>query len=408
MNRIAVNKLNGILLITVSLLLYGSMMYGQAVGGTLIGTSLNSIPVSVPFLTIAPDGRSTGMGDAGVASAPDVNAQHWNAAKYAFTEGKSGMALTYSPWLTNLIPDVWHLYLAAYYKISEKNTISTSFRYFSLEGITFSGVGVITRDSHPREFAVDAGYTRKFTDHFSGALVLRYISSDPNAGASSFPIDYTPGKSIAGDLGLYYQNELHLMGNGGQWALGLNISNLGPPVTYSEDAEGLPLPSNLRFGGSLTSNINENNSFSLHADLNKLLVPTPAEYEEDSVTGNLVLLRGREPGSVIHGMIQSFYDAPGILLSNGKYSTAREEFYEIAWSLGAEYWYKKRFALRSGYFHEHDSKGNRKYFSFGLGARYRFLNCDISYLLPREGSASPLYNTFRFSVTLIIDPLPPA
>jgi hypothetical protein len=402
MNRIALKNLIAILLITLSLLHFSSDLYGQAIGGTLTGASINSIPVSVPFLTIAPDGRSSGMGDAGAASSPDVYSQHWNAAKYAFSEGKGGTALTYTPWLTNLIPEVRHLYLAGFYKISDKNIISSSFRYFFLGTINFVSAGGPLKDFHPRELALDAGYTRMFTDHFSGSLVLRYIYSDLITGASAAPLEARTGNSLAVDLGLYYQNDFRVRGKAGQWALGLNISNIGQPVSYTENDEGLPIPTNLRLGGRLTFNINENNSFSLLADLNKLLVPSPAVYEQDSISGNLLLLRGREPGSIVHGMLQSFYDAPGILLTNGRYSTAKEEFNEIALGLGAEYRYKKRIALRTGYFHEHDSKGNRKYFTFGLGARYSFLTCDISYLLPPAGAASPLYNTFRFSLAIEI------
>jgi hypothetical protein len=401
MNWIHVKRVNAILLITISLFLSPSKSQAQPIASTVIGATMNALPVSVSFLTIAPDGRSSGMGDVGAASAPDVNSQHWNAAKYAFTEGKARVGVTYSPWLTNLVPNVWHLYLAGYYKISDKNIVSTSFRYLSLGTITFSGVGVITHDYHPREYTLDAGYARKFTDNFSGALVLRYIFSDPQAGFSAPPLDYKAGQSFAADLGLYYQKKIHLNRNGAQWALGINISNMGPPVTYSADAEGLPLPTNLRLGGRLTHSFNKFNSITFLADMNKLLVPTPPEYNDSiyDVTGQLVVSRGMvRPESVVKGMLQSFYDAPGILLDNGRYSTVREEFNEIAFGMGAEYWYKKRFAVRSGYFHEHATKGNRQYFTFGLGFCFRAFSWDLSYLLPRTGANSPLFNTFRISM----------
>jgi len=187
-----------------------------------------------------------------------------------------------------------------------------------------------------------------------------------------------------------------------QWALGLNISNIGSPISYSQDAETTPIPTNLRLGGRFTYNINEQHSLSIHADLNKLLVPTPASYESDSATGELIPIRGQEaPESTIRGMLQSFYDAPGVLRENGSYSVFAEEFHEISFALGAEYWYRKLIALRCGYFHEHPAKGNRKYFTFGIGARYRTINFDLSYLLPVEGQNSPLYNTFRLSLALM-------
>jgi hypothetical protein len=369
----------------------------------LTGASLNGIPTSVPFLTIAPDGRSAGMGDGGVASIPDVYSQHWNNAKYAFVEAKAGISFSYIPWATNLIPDVNHFYLSGYYKIDAKNTLSTSFRYFSLNTITAGG-GTAGTQYHPKEFAVDAGYSRKFSNSFSGGVVLRYIHSDLTDGrTTSSGQDTQVGKSVAGDLGLYYQKNVQLGEKDAQWALGLNISNIGSPISYSKDAEATPIPTNLRLGGRFTYNFNQQHSLSIHADLNKLLVPTPAVYESDSATGELSIIRGKaSPKSVIRGMLQSFYDAPGVLRENGSYSVIAEEFYEISFALGVEYWYRKLLAFRTGYFHEHAAKGNRKYFTFGLGARYRFINFDLAYLLPVEGQNSALFNTFQLSLALAL------
>jgi hypothetical protein len=342
------------------------------------------------------------MGDLGVASIPDVTSQHWNPAKYAFMEREGGVALTYTPWITNLIPEIYHLYFSGYYKIDTKNVVSSSFRYFSLGSVTIVPGGVNpSPDYHPREFALDAGYSRKFTDRFSGGVVLRYIHSDLNGGNASPSGDVTkPGISLAGDLGLYYQDDVQLGDKNAQWAFGLNISNIGTPVSYTDDAPKTPIPSNLRLGGRFSYDFNIEHTLSFHADLNKLLVPSPGVYEEDSTSGDLNLIRGKEgPGSVILGMFQSFYDAPGVPRSDGSYSVAKEEIYEIMFGLGAEYWYKRLFAFRTGYFHEHKTKGNREFFTFGAGARYRFITFDLSYLFPVQGQASPLYNTFRLALT---------
>lgn len=371
--------------------------------GGLTGAQLNAIQTSVPFLTITPDGRSSGMGDAGVASAPDVNSQHWNVAKYAFADGRRGLAASFSPWIRNLIPGVWHLYLSAYYKISDHSALSSSFRYFSLGMIDFTSIGMPGAYLSPREFALDVGYSRKFTDQFSGGAVLRYVQSDiflnnPNAAGSGT----STGRTMAADLALYYEKDIQIQEKDALWALGLHISNMGPPVSYGEDDEGLPIPTNLRLGGRFTFNINEYNSLTAIFDCNKLLVPSPPVYN-DSIyqeSGELVVERGKDkPGSVFFGMFQSFYDAPGIQLSDGSYSVAREELMEIAISTGIEYWHKKRFAIRSGYFHEDPAKGNRQYFTFGLGFRFGSLSWDLSYLLPRNGANSPLFNTFRLSFT---------
>lgn len=375
---------------------------GQISIGSLTGAQLNSIPTSVPFLTIAPDGRSSGMGDGGAATIPDVNSQHWNAGKYAFVEGKAGVGLSYIPWITNLIPDINHFYLSGFYKIDEKNVLSSSFRYFSLGTITFSPGTLPGTQYNPQEFALDAGYSRRITNNFSAGVVLRYIHSDLSNGNTGPGGQVTNvGESVAGDLGLYYRKEIQLQEKEAQWALGLHISNIGTPISYMETDEGTPIPTNLRLGCRFSYNINERNSLSIHSDLNKLLVPTPPQYERDSVTDQPILLRGKEaPESVIRGMLQSFNDAPGDLKEDGSYSVIAEEFHEISFSLGAEYLYRKLLVFRTGYFHEHASKGNRNFFTFGLGTRYRFIGFDLSYLLPSGGRISPLYNTFQLSLTL--------
>jgi hypothetical protein len=388
-------------LLTISILICSNKdVMGQITVGELTGAELNAIQTSVPFLTIAPDGRSSGMGDVGAASVPDANSQHWNSAKYAFVEGNGGISLTYTPWLRNLIPGINLGYISGYYRINSKNTVSSSIRYFSLGKMTDMNSGVWYPPYYQYEIAIDAGYSRLFTDHFSGGIVLRYIHSDLIDNMPLPGFDIHPGRSVAGDLGLYYQNDFQIGEKDALWAVGINITNLGPPISYRSDEEKTPIPTNLRFGGRFSYNINENNIVSFHADINKLLVPSPALYAQDSATNDLIVIRGKEaPGSVILGMFQSFYDAPGVQRSDGTYNVLEEEIYEIMFGLGAEYWHKKQFAIRTGYFNEHATKGNRKYFTFGIGARYRFLTCDISYLLPQKGQNSPLYNTFRFSLT---------
>ena len=379
------------------------LAYGQIPISVLNGAQLNAIQTSVPFLTLAPDGRASGMGDIGVASTPDINSQHWNVGKYAFAEKRGGAALSFTPWATNLIPGIYLFNLAGYHKLNEKNAFSGSIRYFSLKTINFHTIGSRSSgDFHPFELAVDAGYSRMFTDCLSGGLALRYIHSElvPVQNAVSGGTEQV-GRSVAGDVGLYYQSNIQPEGLNGQWAFGLNISNIGPPVSYSKDTEGLALPTNLRLGGRYSFSIDENHKISVLADLNKLLVPTPGVYELDTLSNELILIRGKEdPSSVIRGMYQSFYDAPGVLRSNRSYSVIAEEMHEIVFSLGAEYWYKKRLAIRSGYHHEHASKGNREYFTIGAGARYKVLTFDISYLLPVDGKNSPMFNTFSLSLTV--------
>ena len=379
-----------------------NVAHGQIPLSALTGAQLNEIQTSVPFLTLAPDGRASGMGDIGVASLPDVYSQHWNVAKYVFAEMRGGEAFTFSPWLTNVNQNINHYYLAGYYKFNEKNAISSSIRYFTLGTINFSTIGSsFSSEFRPYELAADAGYSRKFTDHLSGGMVLRYIHSDLVPG-QTLPDGETshPGRSVSGDLGLYYQSDIQPGGLAGQWALGLNISNLGHAVSYSDDAEKTPIPSNLRLGGRYGLCLGEDHCFSLLAELNKLLVPTSGVYELDTISNEIILIRGKvTPSSVVRGMFQSFYDAPGVPRSDGSYSVFAEEIHELSLALGVEYGYRKLFSLRSGYFHEHASKGIRRYFTFGAGFSYSFLTFDVSYLLPVDGQNSPLYNTFRFSLS---------
>ena len=389
-------------LMTGALFVTSMNVSGQIGSGELGGgDKLNTIQTAVPFLTIAPDSRAGAMGDVGVATSPDVNSQHWNVGKYAFIESKGGFAISYTPWLRNLIPDINLAYLAGFYKIDDQQVVSSSLRYFSLGNIVFTDItGTVTGQYNPNEFAVDAGYSRLFTDNFSGGIAFRFIRSDLTSGQSTSDGQETKaGISVAADLGFYYQNDVDVGTSDGQWAAGVAITNMGTPISYTADAEKTPIPTNLRLGGRFTYNIDQYNSITGIFDVNKLLVPTPAVMGTDTATGELYVARGMEPpGSVITGMFQSFYDAPGVSRGDGTYSVAREEFHEIAYSIGTEYWYRKQFALRAGYFNEHTTKGNRKYFTVGVGLKLNVFALDFSYLVPTNGQNSPLANTLRFTL----------
>ncbi len=390
-------------MIAGSLIINTLNLSGQINSGELAGGQLNTIQTAVPFMTIAPDSRSGAMGDVGVATTPDVNSQHWNIGKYPFVENKGGVAISYTPWLRNLIKDINLAYLAGYYKINDKQVVSGSLRYFSLGNIVFTNmVGDVTGQYNPNEFAVDAGYSRLFTDNFSGGIAFRYIRSDLTQGQTTADGQETkPGWSIGADLGFYYQKDISVGGSDGQWAFGAAITNMGSAVSYTNESESTPVPTNLTIGGRFSYNIDDYNSIAAHLDVKKLLVPTPPVYD-DSIfqdTGEEVVIRGKDtPGSVPAGMVQSFYDAPGVLKDDGTYSVFSEEIHEIAYSIGLEYWYRKQFSIRAGYFHEHSTKGNRKYFTLGVGLRLNVFSLDFAYLVPTNGKNSPLANTLRFTL----------
>lgn len=352
---------------------------------------LNALQVAASFLTIAPDSRSGAMGDVGGATSPDVNSQHWNAAKYPFIEGKQyGIAFSYTPWLKNLANDISLSYLTGYYCIDKNQTISASLLYFSLGEIIFTNnAGGFVKQFTPHEMSLDVGYSRKFSDKFAGGLVFRYIRSDLTGGYSNDQTVTSAGQSFAADLAAYFQTPIQ----NGEYALGISITNLGAKMSYSDDVNKDFLPTNLRIGNRATLNMDQYNSFSLSVDLNKLLVPTPPKYYTDE-HGNQHII-GKDPNvSIMQGVFQSFNDAP-----NG----GTEELQEIQISTGIEYWYAKQFAVRGGYFYEHKNKGNRKYFTVGAGLRYNVFTLDFAYLIPTNGFNSPMANTVRFSLALDFD-----
>jgi hypothetical protein len=375
-------------------------LYGQE-----CGERLNTITTAVPFLMIGPDSRSGGMGDGGVALPADANALHWNPSKLAFAENESEFRLSISPWLRNLVPDMSLAYLAGYRKLKNKRSaIGASLRYFNLGSITFTDVnGQVIRDFKPAEFAVDVAFAQQFSDKFSGGISLRYINSNLTGGLNVSGANTKAGQSVAADVSFFYQKKDLELGNGsGIFAFGLNISNMGAKMSYSDAARRDFIPINLRLGPCLTMDIDDYNRVSFNLDVNKLLVPTPPIYSPDGDS----IYAGQDPTrGVAAGMIGSFSDAPGDLNKNYEVipgSVLKEELREINFAGGFEYWYAKQFAFRTGYFWEHQTKGNRKYFTMGLGLRYSIFSLDFSYLIANT-QRSPLANTLRFTLGFNFD-----
>jgi hypothetical protein len=359
----------------------------QATGQTDIKiTDINSVRTAVPFLTIAPDSRSAGMGDIGVATSPDVNSMHWNPAKYAFIDYDGGVALSYSPWLRTLVNDMNLLYLTGYKRIDNFQVIAASLRYFDMGNIAFyDEAGTFLVDGRPNEFSIDVGYSRKFSDKIGAALAFRYIRSDIASGISQTAgMKAKAGNSFAADVGVYYHSDLQLGDKKGTWALGADISNIGAKMSYSNDQEKMFIPVNLRFGGAFGLNVDEFNEFTFAVDFNKLLVPTPPVRSQ---AGDIVAGKNDNVG-LVQGMFQSFGDAPGGF---------SEELREITCGLGLEYLYREVFAVRTGYFYETPKKGNRKYFAMGVGLKMNVFSIDFSYLIPAY-SGNPLANTLRFTL----------
>lgn len=395
------SKINKVTLFgfTLSLfLLFSSQVFSQKTADykDILGQEThNAITPAVPFMMIAPDSRSSAMGDVGVALSPDAMAEYWNSSKLAFVKNKMGMALGYTPWLKNLVNDIILSYLTGYYKIDKNQAVGIGLRYFSMGNVTFTNSSnEVIGSFSPHEFAIDASYNRKLGKHFSLGIAPRFILSNLTNGQSASGETSQSGKSVAVDINGYYTNSLKVLGKEADWALGFNVSNIGSKLSYTETEKNF-IPTNLRLGGAFTLNIDDYNSITAAIDLNKLLVPTPPFYVTDSVTGKRVVAAGKDPNvGIITGMFQSFYDAPGI----GNKSKFAEELSEINYSVGVEYWYAKQFAVRAGYFYEAASKGNRKYFTAGVGLRLNVFGLDFSYLVPAAGKNSPLEGTWRVSL----------
>ena len=369
----------------------------------VLGGNLNTITTAVPFLLISPDSRAGAMGDVGVATTPDASSMHWNPAKLSFTRDDIGISVSIVPWLRELVPDINLQYIGGYYKLNENESIGYELRYFSLGDITFTDIsGNVIGQYKPNEMAIGSAYSRKLSRNFSLAISGRYIYSNLTGGQSAGGTETVAGQSIATDVSTFYTKPISIANKKSDLSFGMNISNIGNKISYTETITRDFIPINLRLGTDLTTKMDDYNKISLSFDLNKLLVPSPPLYNNDGE-----MIAGKDPDvSVVSGMFQSFGDAPGEIDENGNPvsgSIFREEMREINISAGLEYWYANQFALRAGYFHEHDTKGGRKYLTFGSGVKYNVFALDFSYLISTSniGGTNPLANTMRF--TLVFD-----
>ncbi|MCQ2973280.1 MAG: type IX secretion system outer membrane channel protein PorV [Bacteroidales bacterium] len=351
----------------------------------------NIISTAASFLLIAPDSRSGALGDAGVATSPDINSQHWNASKYVFAEEKTGISLSYTPWLKNYVDDMSISYLAGFNKFKRNQALGYSLTYFSLGDMTFTDIeGATLKQFNPKEFAIDISYSLKMAENLSGGLTMRYIYSNLTGGITVNNSEEThAGHSVAGDLSIYYKKEFETGNKTHTLSLGANISNIGTKISYTSNNSNF-IPTNMKLGAGYKIDMDQYNSLLFTFDLNKLLVPTPPIYDE---TNDNIIAGKDDDVSVPVGIFQSFGDAP---------DGFSEELKEISYSMGLEYWYSKTFAGRMGYFTESKEKGGRKYLTFGVGLKLNVFSFDFSYLVTTT-SSNPLQNTVRFTLGLNFD-----
>ncbi len=348
------------------------------------GKRSNTIQTAAPFLLITPDARSGAMGDVGVAISPDANSLHWNPAKMVFLDKPTGLSASYTPWLRNLVPDVDLGYLTIYHRLDKRNTIGGALRYFSYGSIQLTDnsqndIGVYS----PNEFSIEGTYSRKFGNDFSLGTAIRYIRSSLSNGQFNGQ-DIQPATALAADASAYYKTGTVLLGRDAELAFGLNVSNIGTKMSYTANGSKSFLPTNMKLGGASTFMLDELSTLTFALDLNKLLVPTSPIRD---ASGQII--SGKDPDrSVPSAIFGSFSDAP---------DGFSEELSEISYSAGAEYWYNKQFAIRSGYFYETPTKGDRRYFTVGAGLKYNVFNLDLAYILANQ-QTSPLAQTLRFSL----------
>ena len=364
----------------------------------LAQTSLNgqvsTITTGVPFLRISPDARAGAMGDAGIAVSADANAHYWNIAKVPFNEKNNGIAITYTPWMRSLIPDISLIYLTGFHKFGTDNNqaISSSLRYFNLGDINFTDINASPIGTgKPREMALDLGYSRKLSENLSAGVALRYVYSNISSGYAG-NTDFNPGKAFATDLGLYYtKSNENAAAQKQTFSWGVVISNLGSKISYSSIRKDF-IPMNLGIGVAYSKEIDEYNKVTFALDFNKLLVPS-LQIASDS-TGKSYYYYPEK--TVVSGMMGSFSDAPGGF---------KEELSEFTTSVGMEYWYQNQFALRAGYFYEDPNKGARKYYTIGAGIKYNVMDLNFSYLISAGNTLiqNPLANTLRVSLLFNYD-----
>ena len=388
----------------ISILLSTSALFAQK--GFKDVQMFNPVLTGVTSLTIAPDSRAGAMGDVGAATDPDVNSQYWNPAKYPFTVSPAGLSLAYTPWLRQLVSDIDLANLVGYYRIGDYQAISGSLTYFSLGDVWVDDYTI-----KPYEMAVDFAYSRMLSETFSASVGLRYIVSDLNY---NYDEDVSVGQAFAADISMFYSNYVFLGRRECMLNFGLNASNIGSKISYDGGQTNQFIPTNLRLGASIMIPVDAYNTFSISADVNKLMVPTKPSYQQflDENYADLGLpspedekytyasdyqswldANGYNDMSPITGIFKSFADAPGGF---------KEELQEVYWGVGVEYAYNNQFFLRGGYHYENEYKGNRKYFTLGTGFKMSVFSLDAAYLISTAQS-NPLDQTLRFTLSFDMD-----
>jgi hypothetical protein len=408
------------ILLSGTIVLMGFGAYAQPTSGSGVSDDdlqLNTITTALPFMAITPDSRAGGMGDAGTALSASSTSMYWNTSILNFAEEKSEISVSYTPWLRQLTNDIHLSYISGYYNINERHAVGGALRYFSLGEITFTDAqGQVLRDDKPSEFEITGGYAFKLSDKMGVGLNGKFAYSNLTGGMVVQGTSTKAGVVGAADISFTYLNDdARIGGTKGVYTFATTINNIGNKVSYSETSTRDFIPMNLKIANAFKANFDKYNNLTFAVELQKLLVPTPAYF--DYIDGEYTMLSGRSNNvGVITGMLQSFYDAPGVVETDdagnyvqeadGSYRTVggskfKEELTEINIATGLEYWYNDIFAVRGGFFYENRNKGARQFFNLGIGFKYNKFGIDISYLAALQ-RLNPLANTLRFTLRMAL------
>lgn len=357
----------------------------------------------VPFLQIEPDSRGAGMGNTGTAIADNAAAIFWNPAGLAFQRG-SQLSITHSNWLPNFNVGLFYDYLVGKTYIDGIGTIGGHITYLNLgeQNQTGSTGSEIINRFRSYELAVGLSYGFEVNKNFAIGTGFRFIYSSLAGGfvgGAAGGVDaqqVNPGSSVGVDLAFLYKSNPFALGSNGRQAtfsIGSNLSNVGPGIQYTDNAQKDPLPTVLRLGTAFTMDLDDKgiNSLTVTTDVSKVM----ARQEQDIT----IAPDGRADTSFVAASpFDAIFNSWGSFSRfNGSETVTLGLLQQLQLGVGAEYWYNNSFALRTGYYYEDPENGDRKFLTFGAGLKYDFIGVDFSYIQTLE-SDHPLAGTLRFSL----------
>jgi hypothetical protein len=317
------------------------------------------------FLDYSIDSRSSAMGAAGIATSGDIYAYNNNPSKYLFDNVKGGIGVSYTPWMRNLVKDMFIMSVGGHYIIDSVQSISASCRGFSLGNITFRDQqGERTNSANPYQLSFDAAYSRKLSEYFSASIAFRASMADLFQRVDGYNVGY----GVTGDLSVYFNKGITFISLPSKITAGASLTNIGTKVSFRKNSGSYFMPAAFRLGFALTSNLDNDNSLMIAGEMMRSLVPTKVENLDDSSIG---------------GIFSS--------ISEGNWNS-------MGWSIGAEYSYSKLIFGRMGYHYESELHGMRQNLAFGVGMALNFFNLDFSYLVPTGSYNDSMGNIIRVSL----------